>query len=103
MEIFGKVGYKDSQECLEKYPAQGRIQKISEGVAITIKKRFSKRIRGARTPLFSFLPRKNWKKFYEGVAVAGLPTAGSATDPALVCQETLHFLAAWSIDYKWKK
>ncbi len=38
---------------------QERIQKISEGVAITIKKRFSKRIRGARTPLFSFLPRKN--------------------------------------------
>jgi hypothetical protein len=30
-----------------------------EGVAIKIKKRFSKRIRGARTPLFSFLPRKN--------------------------------------------
>ncbi len=37
MEIFGKVGYKDSQECLEKYPA-------------------------------------------------------------LVCQETLNFLAAWSFD-----
>jgi hypothetical protein len=30
-----------------------------EGAAITIKKRFSKRIRGARTLLFSFLPRKN--------------------------------------------
>ncbi len=30
-----------------------------EGMAITVKKRFSKRIRGVRTPLFSFLPRKN--------------------------------------------
>ncbi len=38
---------------------QGRIQKISEGVAITIERRFSNRIQGARTPLFSFLPRKN--------------------------------------------
>ncbi len=37
-----------------------------EGLVITIKKRFSKRIQGARTPLFSYLPRKNWKKDLRG-------------------------------------
>jgi hypothetical protein len=49
-------------------------------VAITIKKRFSKRIRGATELLFfRFYREKIEKKFYEGVAVAGSPTAGSAT------------------------
>ncbi len=43
-----------------------REWRFVEGVAITIKKRFLKRIRGAITPLFSFLPRKNFKKNYEG-------------------------------------
>ncbi len=77
-------------------PLQGRIQKISEGVAITIKKRFSKRIRGARTPLFSFQRRKNWKKNLRGVAVAGSPTAGSATVPL----EQMKFLEVlWEVKH----
>jgi hypothetical protein len=46
-----------------------------------VKKWFSKPIRGSITRIFSVLCRKNEKnKVSKGVAVAGTPTGGSATD-----------------------
>jgi Flp pilus assembly protein TadB len=50
--------------------ARGGSRKLVRGwrfvvvAAITIKRRFLKRIRGARTPLFSSLPRKKLKKIF---------------------------------------
>jgi hypothetical protein len=58
---------------------QRRIQKISEGVTITIKKRFSRVFEASELLFFRFYREKIEKNFYEGVAVAGSPTAGSAT------------------------
>jgi hypothetical protein len=50
--IFDAEGRGGSRKLVRRW-------RFVEGVAITIKKRFSKRIRGGRTPLFSFLSRKN--------------------------------------------
>jgi hypothetical protein len=65
---------------------QGRIQKISEGVAVcreggdydqkTVFKAYSRR---KKSSLFVSTEKKLKKNLNEGVAVAGSPTAGSAT------------------------
>jgi hypothetical protein len=56
LKLLHKVYLVYMQERIQKLVRRWRIV---EGAAITIKKRFSKRIQGARTPLFSLLPRKN--------------------------------------------
>jgi len=59
---------------------QWRIQKISEGMAIILKNRFSKPIRGSITRILPFLWRKKEKKkISDGVAIVESPNTGSAT------------------------
>jgi hypothetical protein len=69
------------------YLRQWRIQKISEGVAVCRGGRRSRSTNGFQSVFeasellsFRFYREKIEKKIYEGVAVAGLPTAESATD-----------------------
>jgi hypothetical protein len=45
-----------------------------------VEKCFLMPIPGSVTPFLTFLLRKNGKKFFQGVATAGLPSRRSATD-----------------------
>jgi hypothetical protein len=58
---------------------QWRSQEISEGMAVTVKKRSSTHIRDNIIPFYNVFAEKKWKKVHHGVAVAGSPSIGTAT------------------------